>query len=52
MKEITFKDALYKQFCSPLACFEQLGNIFFGLFRMLSLWILITTTYTLIHILK
>ena|SRR5690554_3277610 len=46
MNDITFSDALRKQFHDPGAYFEQLGNVLVGLFRVLSWWVAMTTIYS------
>ncbi|WP_028492693.1 hypothetical protein [Thioalkalivibrio sp. ALE19] len=46
MNDITFSDALRKQLRDPEAYLEQVGNVLFGLFRVLGWWVIMTTTYT------
>lgn len=46
MNDITFSNALRKQFRDPEAYLEQVGNVLFGLFRLLGWWVAMTTTYT------
>lgn len=45
MNEISLSSALRKQFHDPNAYFEQFGNVFLGLFRALTWWVVITTAY-------
>lgn len=46
MKDITFSNALREQFRDPEAYLEQVGNVLFGLFRVLGWWVAMTATYT------
>lgn len=46
MQEITFRSALREQFRDPEAYLEQVGNVLFGLFRVLGWWVAMTATYT------
>lgn len=46
MKDITFSNALREQFRDPEAYWEQVGNVLFGLFRVLGWWVAMTATYT------
>ena len=46
MKGVTFSDTLRKQFREPEAYFEQVGNVLFGLFRVLGWWVAMTVTFT------
>ena len=46
MKDITFRNALREQFRDPEAYLEQVGNVLFGLFRVLGWWVAMTATYT------
>lgn len=46
MNDMTFRNALRKQFRDPEAYFEQVGNVLFGLFRVLGGWVAMSATYT------
>jgi len=46
MNDITFSNALREQFRDPHAYLEQLGNVLFGLFRVLGWWVAMTAIYT------
>lgn len=46
MKDITFRNALREQFRDPEAYLEQVGNMLFGLCRVLGWWVAMTVTYT------
>lgn len=46
MNDITFSNALREQFRDPEAYLEQVGNVLFGLFRVLGWWVVMTATYT------
>lgn len=46
MKDLTISNALREQYRDPEAYLEQVGNVLFGLFRLLGWWIAITVTYT------
>lgn len=46
MKDITFSNALREQFRDPEAYLEQVGNVLFGLFRVLGWWVAMTAIYT------
>src|SRR5690554_2927120 len=46
MNDITFSNALREQFRDPEAYLEQVGNVIFGLFRVLGWWVAMTATYT------
>jgi len=46
MKDLTISNALREQFRDPEAYLEQVGNVLFGLFRLLGWWIAMTVTYT------
>lgn len=46
MKDITFSNALSEQFRNPEAYLEQVGNVLFGLCRVLGWWVVMTVTYT------
>lgn len=46
MEDITLNTALREQFRTPDAYLEQVGNVLFGLFRLLGWWVAMTVTYT------
>lgn len=46
MSDITFSNTLREQFRDPEAYLEQASNVFFGLFRLLGWWVVMTAIYT------
>lgn len=46
MIDITYKEALRRQFRSPDAYIEQIANVLFGLFRVLQCWVTFTIICT------